>query len=172
MGRLLLIILAVAAVAYFMPAPTVRHEANIEINAPRGRVWEALSDLRGYPRWIEDVDSTVFLTSTREGVGTEARLDGRFLHPYLRVERWQPFNAIDYSVRFDPAFTRDHVVRYAMEPRFDRTVVTLTEEYRMNAGYLGHLFGMLVFDGMRQSTREPALGYLKRLAETGQGIGI
>jgi hypothetical protein len=90
----------------------------------------------------------------------------------LRVERWEPFNAVDYSVRFDPAYTRDHMLRYGMSPRFERTVVTLTEEYRMNAGLLGHVFGVLVFTGMREPARRPALGYLKRLAETGQGIGI
>jgi uncharacterized protein YndB with AHSA1/START domain len=172
MGRLLLTLLAIAGIAYFMPAPTIRQEASIEINAPRARVWEALSELRGYSRWHEDVDSTVFLGSRREGVGTEARLDGRFLHPIVRVERWEPSNAVEFSVQFDPAYTRDHVLRYKMEPRIDRTVVTMTEEYRMNAGYLGHLFGITVFNGMREPSRGPALGYLKRLVETGQGVGI
>src|SRR5262245_28346005 len=172
MGRLLLLLLVVAGIAYCMPAPTVRHEASIEINAPRGKVWDALADIRSYARWNEDVDSTVFLSSSHEGVGTEARLDGRFLHPIVRVERWEPFNRVDYSVRFDPAYTRDHVMRYGMTPRYDRTVVTLTEDYRMNAGLLGHVFGVLVFNGRREPFRKPALGYLKRLAETGQGVGI
>jgi hypothetical protein len=85
MGRLILFLLVLAGIAYLMPAPIVHHEASAEINAPRERVWQALSDLGGWSRWNEDVDSTGFLTPQQEGLGTKVRLDGKFMTVYEEV---------------------------------------------------------------------------------------
>src|SRR5262245_28610180 len=162
MGRLILFLLIVAGIAYLMPAPAVHHEASVEINAPRERVWQALSDLQGWPRWNEDVDSTAYLTDQHEGVNTKVRFDGKLLTAYETVTNWEPYNRIDFSVSLKPDLTMDHVMRYVMSPQFDRTQVRIEEEYRMRGGYLGHAFAMLVFDRMRETFRAPALGYLKR----------
>src|SRR2546428_11337991 len=98
MGRLILLLLIAAGIAFLMPAPIVHHEAAVEINADRERVWQALSDLRGWPRWIEEVDSTSFLTDQHEGVGTQVRLDGKFITTFEKVARWEPYNRIDFEV--------------------------------------------------------------------------
>jgi uncharacterized membrane protein len=171
MGRLILFLLILAGIAYLMPAPIVHHEASAEINAPRERVWQALSDLKGWSRWNEDVDSTGFLTDQQEGVGTKVRLDGKFMSVYEEVTNWEPYNRIDVSVKLKPNLTQDHVMRYTMAPEFDRTTVKIEEEYKMRGGYLGHALDLLFFDHMRDGFRGPALGYLKRLAETGVGMG-
>jgi hypothetical protein len=77
-----------------------------------------------------------------------------------------------FSVRLKPRLTYDHVLRYSVQYRFtNRTVVRVEEEYRMAGGYLGHLFGVLLFDRMREPYRMAALSYLKKLAETGFGLG-
>lgn len=171
MGRLILFLLVLAGIAYLMPAPIVHHEASAEINAPRERVWQALSDLHGWSRWNEDVDSTGFLTPQQEGLGTKVRLDGKFMTVYEEVTAWEPYNRIDMSVKLKPNLTEDHVMRYTMAPEFDRTTVKIEEEYKMRGGYLGHALDVLFFDRMREGFRAPALGYLKRLAETGVGMG-
>jgi uncharacterized protein YndB with AHSA1/START domain len=172
MGRFLILVLLVLAVAYFIPAPVTHYDAALEIDASRERVWDTLSDLTQLSRWNSDVDSTVFLSPQREGVGTEIRVDG-VVTSVLTVVRWQPYNAVGFVVVPKPRFTYDHVLRYTMQYRFtDRTIVRVEEEYRMAGGYLGHLFGVMLFDRMREPYRMSALSYLKKLAETGVGLGI
>lgn len=171
MGRLILLLLVAAGIAFLMPAPVVHHEASVEINAGREKVWDALSDMKAWPRWIEEVDSVSFVSSQEEGTGTEVRLDGKFFTTFERATRWEPYNRIDFEVSFKPNLTTDHVLRYVMDPQFDRTQVRVEEEYRMRGGYLGHAFELLMFSRMREGFRGPALGYLKRLAETGVGMG-
>jgi len=171
MGRLILLLLVAAGIAFLMPAPVVHHEASVEINADREKVWDALSDMRGWPRWIEEVDSVAFLSSQQQGTGTEVRLDGKFYQTFERVIRWEEYNRIDFAVSFKPSLTEDHVLRYMMTPQFDRVQVRVEEEYRMRGGYLGHAFDLMMFSRMREGFRGPALGYLKRLAETGVGMG-
>jgi uncharacterized protein YndB with AHSA1/START domain len=171
MGRFLILVLLALAVAYFVPAPVAHYDAALEVDASRERVWEALSDLSQLSRWNSAVDSTVFLTPQRDGVDTEFRIDG-VVTSTLRAERWEPFNSMGFSVRLKPRFTYDHVLRYSVQYRFtNRTVVRVEEEYRMAGGYLGHLFGVLLFDRMREPYRMAALSYLKKLAETGFGLG-
>jgi uncharacterized membrane protein len=171
MGRLILVLLIAAGIAFLMPAPVVHHEASVEINADREKVWDALSDIKGWPRWIEEVDSVSFQSPQHDGEGTELRLDGKFYTTFERAVRWEPYNRIDFAVSFKPNLTTDHVLRYMMTPQFDRVQVSVQEEYRMRGGYLGHAFDLMMFDRMREGFRGPALGYLKRLAETGVGMG-
>ena len=171
MGRFILFVLIAAGIAYLMPAPIVHYEASVEINADRERVWQALSDLRGWPRWNEDVDSTAFLTAQQDGDGTQVRFDGKFLTAFEKVTRWEPYNRIDFAVTLKPDLTTDHVMRYIMSPAFNRTQVRVEEEYKMRGGYLGHALEVIIFSRLRDGFRGPALGYLKRLAETGVGMG-
>lgn len=173
MGRLIVLLLLVAAVAYLIPAPPVHYEASIEIDKDRDHVWEVLSDFTQLTRWNEEVDSTSFLTPQRTGVGTVFRIDGKIVTSTMRVTRWEPYNRVDFAVELKPKLTEDHVLRYIIHPRFeDRTLVHVEEEYRMAGGYLGHAFGLLIFSRMRDPYRGSALGYLKRLCETGVGLGI
>jgi len=171
MGRLILFLLILAGIAYLMPSPVTHHEASVEINAPRERVWQALSDLKGWSRWNEDVDSTGFVTDQQDGLGTQMRLDGKFMTIYETVTAWEPYNRIEVSVKLRPNLTEDHVMRYTMAPEFDRTTVKVEEDYKMRGGYLGHALDVLAFGRMRDGFRGPAMGYLKRLAETGVGMG-
>jgi hypothetical protein len=89
------------------------------------------------------------------------------------VERWEPYNTMGFFVELKPRLTYDHVLRYSLQYRYtNRTVVRVEEEYRMAGGYLGHVFGRLFFERMREPYRMPALSYLKKLVETGVGLGI
>jgi len=171
MGRLIVLLLLAAGIAYLIPGPVEHYEASAEINTGRERVWEVLSDLSQLSRWNDEVDSTAFVTPQREGVGTQIRLDGKFMTCWEKVVSWEPFNRIEFTVTEKPALTTDHVLRYTMEPRFERTLVRVEEEYHMRGGYLGHALNYITFSRMREAYRGPALSYLKRLAETGVGLG-
>lgn len=172
MGRFLVFVLVVLAVVYFIPAPVNRHAAGLEIEASREQVWEVMSDLARLPRWIETVDSVAFLNPQRQGLGAELRIDGTVMSSVLRVARWVPYNTVAFDVRMRPGLTHDHVLRYTVERRFaGRSVVRVEEEYRMAGGYLGHVLGGLLFDRMRDPYRASALLHLKRLVETGAGLG-
>jgi uncharacterized membrane protein len=172
MGRLVILLLLAAVVAYFMPAPVTHFDSAVEIDASREKVWDLMSDFSQLSRWNDAVDSTVFLSPERKGEGTQIRLDGPMLTTTLKVVHWQPYNDIGFAVILNPRLTYDHVLRYSIQKRFEsRTVVRVEEEYHMAGGYLGHVFGKLLFDRMRDSYRTGALGLLKRLAETGVGLG-
>ncbi len=172
MGRLLILLIVAGVVAYFVPSPVTHFDSAVEIDASREHVWDLMADLSQLSRWNEDVDSTVFLTPERQGPGTVVRIDGSMITTSLTVQRWEPYNEIDFAVVLQPRITYDHVLRYSMQRRFEgRTVVRVQEEYRMAGGYLGYVFGRLIFERMRDPYRMGALGYLKRLAETGVGLG-
>ena len=171
MGKLFILLVVALAVAYFVPAPVVHYDAALEVNASRERVWDALSDLSQMPRWNAAVDSAAFLGAQRQGEGTEIRIDG-VVTSTLQVERWVPYGTMSFFVELKPRFTYDHVLRYSIQYRYtNRTVVRVEEEYRMAGGYLGHVLGMLLFDRVREPYRMPALSYLKKLVETGIGLG-
>lgn len=171
MGKLLVLLVLALAVAYFVPAPVVHHDAALEVDASRERVWDALSDLSQMPRWNAAVDSAAFLGAQRQGEGAEIRIDG-MVTSTLQVERWQPYGTMSFFVELKPRFTYDHVLRYSIQYRYtNRTVVRVEEEYRMAGGYLGHVLGLLLFDRVREPYRMPALSYLKKLVETGIGLG-
>src|SRR5262245_57391694 len=107
MGRFLILLLLIAGIAYLVPSPVEHYEATAEINTGREKVWEAMSDLTQMSRWNDEIDSTVFVTPQREGLGTQLRLDGKFMTCWEKVERWEPFNRIDFSVTEKPSLTTD-----------------------------------------------------------------
>jgi uncharacterized membrane protein len=52
----------------------MRFEKSIDIDAPRERVWDVLSDIGAWPQRIETVDSVEVLTSAPISVGSRVRL--------------------------------------------------------------------------------------------------
>jgi uncharacterized membrane protein len=52
----------------------MRFEESIDIDAQQERVWEVLSDLEAWPRWIETVDVVELLTPTPISQGSRVRL--------------------------------------------------------------------------------------------------
>ena len=52
----------------------MRFEESIDIEAQQERVWEVLSDLEAWPRWIETVDVVELLTPAPISKGSRVRL--------------------------------------------------------------------------------------------------
>lgn len=63
----------------------MRFEKSIEIDAPRERVWEVLSDLEAWPQRIETVDTVELLTPAPIGEGSRVRLK----QPKLPEGEWE-----------------------------------------------------------------------------------
>jgi uncharacterized membrane protein len=57
----------------------MRFEKSIEIDAPRQRVWDVLSDLEAWPQRIETVDTVELLSPTPLANGSRVRLRQRKL---------------------------------------------------------------------------------------------
>lgn len=172
MGKLLLFIIAVLAVAYVMPAPGVHVETSIEIDSPRTQVWEVMSNLTDLPRWNASAFGMEFDSNQRQGVGAIYEIEGAPVSHRYQISKWEPYNRIDLQVMTKPRVTVDHIVRYSIHPRGSRTIVRFTEDYVARGGYLGYIFDRVAYYPSRGKSREPALANLKRLVETGQGIFI
>ena len=63
----------------------MRFERSIDIDAPRQRVWDVLSDLEAWPERIETVDLVELLTPTPLGEGSRVRLK----QPRLPEGTWE-----------------------------------------------------------------------------------
>lgn len=108
-------------------------EKQIEVNAPVSRVWLALTDYREFGEWFEVKLQGPF-TPGKEAVGhithpgyehVEWRAVIRTMEPErLFSFTWHPYGIdpdIDYSVETPT------LVEFRLEPRGERTLLTLTE---------------------------------------------
>lgn len=170
MGKFLLVLVAILAVAYLVPAPPVHRTASAEIHTSREKVWEALSDLSRIPSWDGGVPSIEFLTSQRHGTGARFRIPTTPVARTFEVVDWRPYNRIDYRVKTEPGLTYDHSVSLLIRALNERTVVQLNEDYRVRGGYLGHLLDLVYTGPSTERSRSGALANFKRWIETGTDI--
>ena len=170
MWRLLLLVIVAGVITYFVPAPAVHHEANIEVDGQRTQVWKVVSDLNDLPRWNANAQGIQFASSQRQGVGVEFSIPGQpFTHGF-RVIGWEPYNKMQFRVTTKPALTVDHIMLFSLHTRGQKTIVRYIEEYRMKGGYLGYILDQVYYSAVRRKGRTPALANLKRFVETGQGM--
>lgn len=172
MIRFLLLIIAILALAYFLPANPAHHEASIEIGESREETWRILSDLTQLPRWNRSMSIMEFMGTQKFGVGTRISIPDVPIKRQLRVVNWIPYNSMTFRVQSDPDVTHDHTIRFSVHPRTSGCLVRYVEEYRLRGGYLGTVLDKIYLTPMGANGREPALANLKRLVETGQGIFV
>ena len=172
MIRFLLLIIAVMAFAYFLPAKPANHEASIEIDESREETWRILADLSQLPRWNESMSIMEFVGSQKFGLGAMISVASVPVKRKLRVAEWIPYNQMTFRVETDPQVTSDHTIRYSVHPRAGGCLVRYAEEYRPSGGYLGTVLDKIYLTPVGANGRDPALANLKRLVETGQGIFV
>jgi len=126
---------------------------HVDIDAPLGTVWNAVSDLATHDRWMADAESIVFLSETRSGVGTVMRVR-TVVGPFrttdvMEVTEWDEGRFI--GVRHEGLVTGTG--RFTLSALASGTRFTWTEDISFPMWLGGPLTGILA---------KPVLGFIWR----------
>lgn len=121
-GVLVAVVAVVAIVGLLLPRDHVA-STTTHIKAPPDSVWEAVSDVREYPRWRPDVQSVDVLSADGAMRWREQTSDGAIT--FERSEEQRPRRLIsriaDDALPFGGSWT------YELTPETDGTNITITE---------------------------------------------
>ena len=121
-GVLIAIVAVVAIVGLLLPRDHVA-STTTHINAPPDSVWEAITDVRDYPRWRAGVTSVDILSTEGALRWRENGSDGPIT--YERTEEQRPHRIVsriaDESLPFGGSWT------YQLAPESGGTNLTITE---------------------------------------------
>lgn len=142
------------------------------IRAPVERVWAALADIGSIARWNPGVKASHLTTPRGEGVGAARYCDlgGR---SYLEetVAEWEPGKRLTMRITgTNMPFARGEI-HFSLRPEGTSTVVTLTPDYLLRFGPLGHLLDRLLVRRTYRRGMAAALAGLKAHVERGAGGG-
>ena len=167
--KLLLFLAVLVAVAWFAPAPVTHAEGEIEISAPRDRVWTILSDVTSARLWDSRMRKATIVTEAKSGIGTTRASDSPVVKTRETVTEWVPYNRLAMDVVHEPKLTRFETSRLELAPAgATGTRVRWTIDYQMNGGYLGTLADKILLGSTHQGRIDDGLSRLKRYAETGE----
>ena len=122
-----------------LPANPQPIRSLVVIDAPVERVWAAVTDIEGQPRWMRDMKSVRLATPPPYGVGTRAestiRMFGIASEDPVTVTEWEPPRR--YAIRHDGAFAGGGV--FTLEPGADGTTTIVRWEERLESPVLPRL---------------------------------
>jgi uncharacterized membrane protein len=167
--KLLLLIVLLAAIAYFAPAPVQHVEQTVEIAAPRDKVWEILGDASSAHIWDPGMKDLKVVSDMKEGVGTTLEARGALVKTTETVKEDILYNRLAFDVKHDPDITRYETSTLSLNPT-DRnsTSVKWEMDYQMSGGYLGHFADQVLLGSVHGGRISDGLSNLKRYAETGE----
>jgi uncharacterized protein YndB with AHSA1/START domain len=167
--KFLILLALLGAAAWFVPAPVSHVEGDIEISAPRERVWSILSDVSSARLWDPRMRELTLVSDAKTGVGTERASHGPIVKSREKVTEWVPYNKLVFEVEHDPALTRFETSKLEMTPvGANGTRLHWSLDYQMNGGYLGNLADRFLLGSTHQGRIDDGLSRLKRYAETGE----
>lgn len=145
--------------------------SEIEINAPKEKVWGILADLSSAERYIANVSKSYYVSEQKEDVGARRVCEFVPMGSVTEsVAEWQDGERVTLDIRpgkIGPPFKVANA-RFAVGQDGDETVVTLTVDYALKFGPLGKLLdALLVRSRMRKAFGDVLLG-LKHYSETGE----
>lgn len=144
-------------------------DTHIEIDAPVGRVWDALADIGSIGEWNPKVKNARIVSESDGGVGAARVCDlpgGRYVRE--EVVEWEPGRGLTTRVVDSNLPFRHSDVRFRLEERGGRTVVTVSPEYAFKGGAIGALIDRLVGRKAYRKGMESLLAGLKRHVEAVQ----
>lgn len=117
-------------------------EQSVEIDAPRQRVWDVLTDVSAWPDRIETVDSVEFITPPPLALGSQVRLSQPKLPEGVwDTTVWEPPSYFEWRQKSTGATT---VAGHRVEELDDgRSRLTLTLDM---SGFLIPIFGRMFKD--------------------------
>jgi len=140
----------------------------IQINAPKEKVWEVLADFGGVSKWAPSVTHSVSSTEANRGVGCERQCDiPGFGTLKERVTEWEEGQRISFSVE-GVGPMKSMLNEISVSPKGDRTLVTFTVDFRMKFGPVGAIMDRLVVRRQMRKLAELTLAGLKHHVETGE----
>lgn len=114
----------------------------VVIDAPIERVWTALADIEGQPRWMHEMKSVRLLTPPPNGVGTRGeatvRIFGLGTTDPVEITEFAPPHR--FSIRHEGAFTGGGVI--TLEPGADGTTTVVRWEETLIAPILPHVWAI------------------------------
>lgn len=167
--KLLLLLVLLAAVAYFAPAPLGHAEQSIEIASDRDKVWGVVGDVTSARLWDPGMKDLKVTSEIKIGPGTVRTAAGAMVKTTETVRDWATYNKITFDVTHDPAITKFETSTLTIEPGEGQgTRVTWAIDYQMAGGYLGHFADKFLLGSVHGGRISDGLSNLKRYVETGE----
>lgn len=115
----------------------------VVIDAPTERVWAALADIEGQPRWMHEMKSVRLLTPPPIGVGTRGeatvRIFGLSTTDPVEITEFTPPHR--FAIRHEGAFTGGGLI--TLEPGADSSTTIVRWDETLIAPVLPHLWAVL-----------------------------
>jgi len=167
--KFLFLIVVVAAIAYFAPAPVQHVEQTVEIATSRDKVWEVLADPTSARLWDPGMKDLKIVSDVKEGAGTTIEARGALVKTVETVKESIDDNRLSFDVKHDPDITRYETSTLSLEPtERNSTRVKWEMDYQMAGGYLGHFADQVLLGSVHGGRISDGLSNLKRYAETGE----
>lgn len=167
--KLLLVIVLIAAVAYFAPAPVQHAEQTVEISASRDKVWEIVGDPSTARLWDPGMKDLKVVSDVKLGTGTTLEARGALVKTTETVKESDDYNRLVFDVKHDPDITRYETSTLTLDPTTQNTTRVKWEmDYQMAGGYLGQIADQVLLGSVHGGRISDGLANLKRYAETGE----
>ena len=138
------------------------------INASVEQVWEALADIGNIHAWNPGVVASHTTSERTEGLGTTRYCDlGGKNYLDEEVVAWSPHEQSTMRIMGTnmPFATAD--IRFYLKPQNEKTVVTVSPEYKLKFGPIGSLMDRFYVEGTYKKGMDSLLAGLKDYVEAG-----
>ena len=144
----------------------------IQIAAPKKKVWDVLEDIGGIYKWNPGVSHSYTTSDNNHGEGATRHCDlsqGGYLKE--RAVDWREGQGFKIDIFETSLPLKSNVVDFTVEGDMDGTIVTVTPEYVLKYGPLGWLLDQLWAQRQFKKGMADLLAGLKYHVETGELVG-
>lgn len=144
----------------------------IQIAAPRQKVWDVLADLGGIYKWNPGVSHSYSSSDNSQGEGATRHCDlsqGGYLKE--RAVDWREGQGFKIDIFETNLPLKSNVVDFTVEGDVDGTIVTVAPEYALKYGPIGWLLDQLWARRQFKKGMAELLAGLKYHVETGELVG-
>ncbi len=142
----------------------------INIQADKSRVWDALADIGSIHRWNPGVVDSRITTEGDVGLGSERRCDlvgKNYLNE--QVIEWTHGKILTMRIIETNLPFKTADIRFSLEQRSTQTLVTVSPTYVLKFGLLGRLMDVVFVHSQYRKGMANLLKGLKQYVE--QGVG-
>lgn len=144
------------------------HQINLEtkINAPKEKVWDALSDFGGIDKWAPNVAHSASLSPTSKGVGCERSCEiPQVGSLHEKIIEWNEGSGYKYEISAIPGTpVKSASTTWSTREESGQTVVELVSQYQLE----GNEDGNKMFLEQTRMLINTTLAGLKQYVETGK----